>query len=308
MQLPWRSLHPPVRRPAPDAWLPSATACLLAAQVAVFLVQWGWRATAAHAHDPVHDPLLASCGVTWAGLRAWHLWQPWTALFVSGGAEARWLLPCNWLLLALAGRPLEAVIGRRHLVQLFLLAGGVGELAQATANWAAHGPDLPVGGGTAANAGIFFALACVLPRAALLPGVAGGRFKVVHGAAGAALVLTVLAAAGTPSRALALGSLAGGLTGCLSMRALGFGRRKPQPETLPIVATVPAAIPLQAVGGGKLSAPRFTEREQRMTPREYISEQIDPILEKISRQGIGSLTAAERRVLDKGREKISGGL
>ena len=41
-----------------------------------------------------------------------------------------------------------------------------------------------------------------------------------------------------------------------------------------------------------------------MSARAYITEQIDPILDKISRHGIGSLTDAERRVLEKGREKI----
>ncbi len=304
MQLPWRSIHhPPVRRPVPSAQLPSAVACLLTAQITLFVLQWGARVAIGSG-----DPLLSAGGISGDGLRHGYVWEPLTALFVvTPGAE--WLLPFQWLVLALAGRPLEAVMGRRHLVQLYLVAGSVGGLTHVAANWATHGPAGSVGEAMAANGGIFFALACVMPRAALLPGVAGARpVKIVHGAAGVAAVLTLLSVTGAP--APALGGLAGGLAGCVSMWALGFGRRvqeehpqvKIDGQASPETVTAPVAA-----AAGNLVVPRFTERERRMTPREYISEQIDPILEKISRHGIGSLTAAERRVLDKGREKISQG-
>jgi HAMP domain-containing protein len=46
------------------------------------------------------------------------------------------------------------------------------------------------------------------------------------------------------------------------------------------------------------------ERVQRMTPAEFIEHEIDPLLEKISRKGIQSLSKAERRLLFQAREKI----
>ncbi len=46
------------------------------------------------------------------------------------------------------------------------------------------------------------------------------------------------------------------------------------------------------------------ERVQRMTPAEFIEHAIDPLLEKISRNGMQSLTRAERRLLFQAREKI----
>ena len=307
MQIPWRSTHPPVRRTAPDSWLPSATACLLAAQVSTFVLQW-----VAYEAIGTFDPLRTGLGVSATGLRAWHVWEPLTALFVVGGPFAGWLLPWNLLIFALAGRPLETVIGRRHLVQVALVSGAAGGLAQAAVQWAGHGADAPVGEASAATCGIFLALACVMPRATLLPGFPRLRgLKVVHGAAGAAAVLTVAAAgvSGAPVQGLALGGLAGGLAGCLSMRALGFGRREQEESPFAEadeISPEAMAAPV-AAASGKLIVPRFTERERRMTPREYISEQIDPILEKISRHGLGSLTPEERRVLDKGREKVSQG-
>ena len=41
-----------------------------------------------------------------------------------------------------------------------------------------------------------------------------------------------------------------------------------------------------------------------MTARKFVAEKIDPILDKILQHGLGSLTDEERRVLEKGREKM----
>jgi hypothetical protein len=41
-----------------------------------------------------------------------------------------------------------------------------------------------------------------------------------------------------------------------------------------------------------------------MTPSQFISEEVDPILDKISREGMHSLTWQERRTLARAQEKI----
>jgi hypothetical protein len=46
------------------------------------------------------------------------------------------------------------------------------------------------------------------------------------------------------------------------------------------------------------------ERHEHMNAEQFIVEEVDPLLEKISREGIGSLTRAERRVLEQAREKL----
>ena len=48
--------------------------------------------------------------------------------------------------------------------------------------------------------------------------------------------------------------------------------------------------------------PRQTAR--RVVEPENIYESIDPVLDKISRSGIGSLTASERRALDRARNRL----
>jgi hypothetical protein len=47
------------------------------------------------------------------------------------------------------------------------------------------------------------------------------------------------------------------------------------------------------------------ERYRAMTPDQFISEEVDPILDKISREGLQSLTWNERRTLARAQEKIA---
>jgi len=47
------------------------------------------------------------------------------------------------------------------------------------------------------------------------------------------------------------------------------------------------------------------ERRRQMSLDEFIAEEIDPVLEKISRSGFGSLTWRERRALAEAREKMT---
>ena len=47
------------------------------------------------------------------------------------------------------------------------------------------------------------------------------------------------------------------------------------------------------------------ERYRAMTPEQFIAEEVDPILDKISREGMQSLTRSERRTLARAQEKIA---
>jgi hypothetical protein len=46
------------------------------------------------------------------------------------------------------------------------------------------------------------------------------------------------------------------------------------------------------------------ERYEQMSLEQLMTEEIDPLLEKIARQGMVSLTRSERRTLSKARDKI----
>jgi len=77
---------------------------------------------------------------------------------------------------------------------------------------------------------------------------------------------------------------AGGLWG------MGARRRAPRPMA--------RAAVLRAV-----RRPRKTAEE--LPPAEFISREVDPILEKISAHGIHSLTERERQILEAARSKMA---
>ena len=314
MRNPWR----PFSQPA----LPTAVACLLAASLV---------------------GLAASFAAYLAGRDA--IFPEWVELTVRGLGEGRWwgvlshlLLPGSalWLLLVelpvllLAGRHLEAIVGRRHLAAIFFSAGAAGGVARVGVD-ALHGAaDTPLAGPGFGVLGIFIALACAAPELDLVPplalsaGGAGSRLRLRHGALGivlaaASVVLTaevsgVLTGARESWAAPAAGVLAAVAAACLYMRGLGFGRRtgySPEAEAAWAAARgeddgadEPVLAAPVAAAAGRLVVPRFTEVEWRMSPREYISARIDPILDKISRHGIGSLNDDERRLLANAREKM----
>jgi len=46
------------------------------------------------------------------------------------------------------------------------------------------------------------------------------------------------------------------------------------------------------------------ERYEQLSVTQLVTEEIDPLLEKIARGGLVSLTRSERRALDRAREKM----
>ncbi len=270
-------------------------------------------------------------GLTVGGLCEGRLWQPLSSLFLPGSVT--WLLLVELPILFLAGRHLESVVGRRHLTALFLTGGTAGGLAQVAVGWAHGMADAPVAGPGAGVVAIFVALACAMPEMDVVPPLSlaangAGWLRTKHGA-----LALVLAAGGTVAAAEAMAALAGkpepgletaagrvlaaSIVACVYMRRLGFGRRavrSPEEEAASWAAAAlqedeetlaePVFAGPVAAATGRLVVPRFTEVERRMSTREYITVRIDPILDKISRHGLGSLTDEERWTLENARRKI----
>jgi hypothetical protein len=55
--------------------------------------------------------------------------------------------------------------------------------------------------------------------------------------------------------------------------------------------------------------PQFTERAHlnEMSWNDFVTSQLDPVLEKIARRGIKSLTRAEREILRAGQKRLQEG-
>jgi membrane associated rhomboid family serine protease len=218
------------------------------------------------------------------GLRSAYGWQFITAAFLHDGP---WHLLGNMFLLYLLGRDVESIIGQRQFLFLYLtgtLAGELGHLFLMPESSAL----LAASGGPAA---VVVAYAAILPELELtsmslffLP----IRLKAKH-LGYAAFSLAVLGIIFDRTAAVAHSSFLGGcVAGWFYAHLLGFGR---------------PSILQRALSQRRAEA----ERYNAMTAEEFIAREIDPLLDKISREGMESLTRAERRLLAKAREKIGNG-
>lgn len=220
-------------------------------------------------------------GISDRGLRDAYSWQFITSMFLHNGP---WHLLGNMLLLYFLGRDLETILGQRHFLYLYLagaFAGELGHLFLMPSNCVLFAAS----GGVAA---VLVAYATILPELELTSlklFALRVRLKAKHLASGAlilAFILVFVDRSGTVAHSAYLG---GCTAGWLYAHLLGFGR----PSFLQrIMARRHAAA----------------ERYRLMDAEQFIAEEIDPLLDKISRAGIRSLTRNERRILARAREKI----
>ncbi|MEN3369344.1 MAG: hypothetical protein V7609_1487 [Verrucomicrobiota bacterium] len=216
------------------------------------------------------------------GLRAAYGWQFITAAFLHDGP---WHLLGNMFLLYLLGRDVESIVGQRHFFFLYLTGTAAGELGHLFL-MPATSALLGASGGVAA---VLVAYAAILPElelTSMMLFLLPLRLKAKHLAYGA-FVIAVLGISFDRIGAVAHSAYLGGcLGGWLYAHLLGFGR----PSILQRVLRQRRAD---------------AERHRMMSAEQFIAAEIDPLLDKISREGIDSLTRTERRLLAKAREKIA---
>ena len=214
------------------------------------------------------------------GIRDAYSWEFFTAIFLHYGP---WHLLGNMLVLYLLGRDLECILGSRHFLYLYLagaIAGELGHLFLMPSDCIL----LAASGGVAA---VLVAYATILPELELtammlfMPIRLKAKY-LAYGAFVVAVVLVFFDRRGTVVHSAYLGGCA---AGWLYAHLLGFGR----PSFL------------QRFLRHQRSE---TKRYEQMSLEQLMREEIDPLLEKISRQGIISLTRSERRTLSKARDKI----
>jgi membrane associated rhomboid family serine protease len=220
-------------------------------------------------------------GLSDRGLRDAFAWQFITAMFLHDGP---WHLLGNMLVLYLLGRDVESILGQRHFFYLYLAGAIGGELG--------HLFLMPVdsvlfaaSGGVAA---VVVAYATILPElelTAIRLFAVTLRLKAKHLAYGTlilAIAFVCIDRTGTICHSAYLG---GSAAGWLYAHLLGFGR--------------PSFVE-------RFLRQRRVEAEQyeQMSVEQLMTEEIDPLLEKISRHGFTSLSRSERRALLKAREKI----
>ncbi len=223
-------------------------------------------------------PFVFRAASFWRGA----IWQPVTAVLIQ---EASFFFAFNILFLYWSGTEVEKFLGRRrYLILLALLL--LVPLIILTA-WAAIGLQWTYLGSYEISIGMFVAFATLYPGVELfgwvtlkwlafaglvlasmqhLPGHQWGSLSVLWGMSLASF--------------LYIRSVQKGATWEWPAALAGLFRRKPKFHVVP------------------------RENVHQRNDPEDIYESVDPVLDKISKHGIGSLTASERRALDRARKRL----
>jgi membrane associated rhomboid family serine protease len=256
-------------------------------------------------------------------LRAW--WTPVTYMFVHAGL---WHLALNMYTLWIFGPRVEHLWGTKRFTWFYLWCGLGGVLAHAL-----FGPDgSSLVGASAAIFGVMFAFAWQWPREEIyLFGVLPLRVSVLVGLlAGINLLQGVAgAAAGSVGSGVAyLAHLGGFAFAFLYLHAPGPGsieRLRQHVSSVPDGSESPRAIPPRTARSrtrvdevdeivAKSKAIVGKQKQQRQpgrgtlprTPAEPKPTEVDRLLDKISAEGMESLTDEERQILSEFSRRLRG--
>jgi len=281
----------PSRRQSPPfirrwtAGYPSVTVLLVALCAGAFAAQCivEWMLADQEPKWMLWKKLLALDG---PGISAGQYWKFFTFGFLHAGAGI-WPvhIVANMLLLYLGGREVEPIIGKAHFFVIF----AVGNVIGGVADWLAA-PLTTVVGVSAGVAAVIVAFTTILPELEVTMNlfyVVPLRLRAKHLAMGLVGSCALLFFMGHVETAVIgpAGMLAASVFAWAYIKQLGFG------NPLPIQRYI-------------FERRQRAARLERMTPEQFMKMEIDPILEKIAREGMRSLNRSERRILDQGRSKF----
>ncbi len=272
----------------------SVTVVLMAVSLSVFLLQLIGPST----FGRLTGYLALSCD----GLKQGLIYQLITYQFLHGGFLH---LLFNMVTLWFFGRAVEDRLGSRRYLQLFFLSGVIGGLLHVSLGWIF--PEsfgrAPVVGASASICGLIAAFAALDPEQLVLFFFIPMRAKwLFYISLGISLIFLLVPGQSDIAHAAHLGGLLTGwayvrfvLTSQWRLPGWPWLRRRPRKIVkLPRTATYL-----------KASSPRRrVPASEEIPPAEFISREVDPILDKISAHGIQSLTEHERKILEAARERM----
>src|SRR5579872_3878181 len=277
---------------------PSLTVTLIILLIILYVVQ---LSLTYQARLPLDDWFALSLD----GIKHKHLWQLLTFQFMHS-TPWPWHVLFNCLGLYFFGRPMEETLGRKKFLALYLGSGIVGGVVQLLATLALRHADGPVVGASAGVMGVFAAYATLYPMRELT--VFLYFFPLTLRAQYLFWLALFLAVVGTiiPSGGVANAAHLGGLL--MGMAFIHWdissqqqpGRWRPFQSRQRKLELVKAA----SKRTDRVTRPKKTVQAD-LPPSEFISKEVDPILDKISAHGIQSLTERERQILQAARTKMS---
>jgi membrane associated rhomboid family serine protease len=200
------------------------------------------------------------------------------------------------------GQAVEEAIGPKRLLTLFLATGVGGGLLQGIG--ALILPSHFGGNVVGASAGVFgfiAAFAALFPARQLtlllffvLPVTITAKFLLIFSAGISVFGILI------PSGHVAHGAHLGGLLAGLAFVRWGLQSEWTMPK---LTIRRPKVFVHKQSGGTSWTAQKAADPE--LPSEEFISREVDPILDKISAHGIQSLTERERKILEAARAKMA---
>ncbi|MBI5395860.1 MAG: rhomboid family intramembrane serine protease [Verrucomicrobia bacterium] len=228
-------------------------------------------------------------GLSGDGLRSGWVWQLGSYMFLHSGI---WHVLLNMLMLWMFGMEVEQHLGPRRFLRLYLGGGLVGAFCWLLANW--QGPAYLVGASAAVSA-VMIAFATLMPErpiTMLLFFIVPLTMKAKWWAWVSVGIVAYSSLADSGGGVAHLAHLGGIVVGYVYVKWLGWGA----PSRV-VDALVALLRPFARLA-------RRKPKPKELSRDEFVSQEVDPILDKIAREGIQSLTRRERKILEDARAKM----
>jgi membrane associated rhomboid family serine protease len=236
-----------------------------------------------------------------AGLKRGEVWQLLTFQFLHS-CPWPWHVLFNCLGLYFFGRPVEEILGEKKFLTLYLLSGVAGGLFQVlTTMVLPRHYDFPVVGASAGVCGMIAIFCSINPMQELttwiyfLPVNIRARYLLMF--------LTGFSIFGTlvPFGGVAHAAHLGGIL--VGLGYVRYGRR--YSEDLPSWLPWRRRRRERPIPGSRAKRTPWRSREAGAERRaDFVTAEVDAILDKISAQGLNSLTEKERQILEAARHRM----
>ena len=231
-------------------------------------------------------------------------WRFGTYMFVHSTTNILHIFINMWMLY-LFGKPVEQRIGGYSFLKLYILSGVLGAICWLLFNL---NSNVPVIGASGAVFGVMAAAALLFPRMKLLlifpPIVMTVKTLVICLA-----ILDIIMLYRAHSNIAHLAHLGGLLGGYLFIKffitspsSKPSKKQNPSPTFQTIMEQVKNKFPPKSNYKPNLHV--VDDVEDEIDDEELISSRVDPILDKIGKHGMQSLTVKEKKILEKARNKL----
>jgi membrane associated rhomboid family serine protease len=237
------------------------------------------------------------------GLKNGFVWQLLTFQFMHAGL---WHLVFNCWAIYVFGRAIEETLGWKKFLILYLSSGVVGGICQVLV--ALLWPDLfggPVVGASAGGFGLIAAYAVLFPERELVMLL----FFILPIRLSAKMLLLLSAVLALAGIVFPIGNIAnaahlgGMLAGVVFIRQFIQGRW--WQWEFPSRRAAPRELVSTRAGRSSFWRSSANQPDEELSTDEFVKSEVDPILDKISKHGIHSLTERERQVLEKARARMA---